>query len=76
MALPIEKVELGFDENGPGNFFLLDDPVQGVLDNIDYVLGGGSFFYDVSAYVQEIGIQRGKSRALDRYSSGQAQYSQ
>jgi hypothetical protein len=26
----------------------------------------------VSAYVQEIGIQRGKSRALDRYSSGQA----
>jgi hypothetical protein len=36
------------------------------------VLGGGSFFYDVSAYVQEIGVQRGKSRALDRYNSGQA----
>jgi hypothetical protein len=72
MALPVEKVELGFDENGPGNFFILDDDGQGVLDNTSYVLGGGSFFYDVSAYVQEISVQRGKSRALDRYSSGQA----
>jgi hypothetical protein len=72
MSLPIERVELGFDENGPGNFFILDDAVQGVLDNTAYVLGGGSFFYDVSAYVQEISVQRGKSRALDRYSSGQA----
>lgn len=72
MSLPVEKVELGFDENGPGNFFILDDPIQGVLDNTAYVLGGGSFFYDVSEYVQVISIQRGKSRALDRYSAGQA----
>jgi hypothetical protein len=70
MPAVVEKVELGFDENGPGNFFILDDPVQGVLDNPAYVLGGGSFFYDVSAYVTQISVNRGKSRALDRYQSG------
>jgi hypothetical protein len=70
MPAVTEKVELGFDENGPGNFFILDDPVQGVLDNPAYVLGGGSFFYDVSAYVTQISVNRGKSRALDRYQSG------
>lgn len=70
MSAIAEKVELGFDENGPGNFFLLDDPVAGVLDNASYVLGGGSFFYDVSAYVQQINTSRGKSRALDRYQAG------
>lgn len=66
----VEKVELGFDENGPGNFFILDDPVAGVLDNPTSVLGGGNFFYDVSAYVQQINVSRGKSRALDRYQAG------
>lgn len=71
MALPVEKVELGFDANGPGNFFTLDDTVKGVLDNIDYVLSGASNFYDVSAYVQSINVSRGKSRALDRYNAGQ-----
>jgi hypothetical protein len=70
MPAVAEKVELGFDENGPGNFFILDDPTQGVLDNPGYVLGGGSFFYDVSAYVTSISVNRGKSRALDRYQSG------
>jgi hypothetical protein len=70
MPAVVEKVELGFDENGPGNFFILDDPTQGVLDSTGYVLGGGSFFYDVSAYVTQISVNRGKSRALDRYQSG------
>jgi hypothetical protein len=70
MPAVVEKVELGFDESGPGNFFILDDEVQGVLDNTAYVLGGGSFFYDVSAYVTQISVNRGKSRALDRYQSG------
>lgn len=70
MVAVAEKVELGFDENGPGNFFILDDAVAGVLDNPEAVLGGGSFFYDVSAYVTQIQVSRGKSRALDRYQSG------
>ena len=71
MALPTEKVELGFDASGPGNYFTLDDSVKGVLDNIDYVLAGGTNFYDVSAYVQSISVNRGKSRDLDRYNAGQ-----
>lgn len=71
MALPVEKVELGFDASGPGNYFTLDDSVKGVLDNIDYVLAGGTNFYDVSAYVQSINVSRGKSRDLDRYNAGQ-----
>jgi hypothetical protein len=70
MPAVTEKVELGFDESGPGNFFILDDEVQGLLDGTAYVLGGGSFFYDVSAYVTSISVNRGKSRALDRYQSG------
>jgi hypothetical protein len=70
MPAVTEKVELGFDESGPGNFFILDDPTQGLLDGTGYVLGGGSFFYDVSAYVTQISVNRGKSRALDRYQSG------
>ena len=71
MALPVEKVELGFDANGPGNFFTLDDAVKGVLDNTSYVLSGGNNFYDVSAYVMGITVNRGKSRDLDRYNAGQ-----
>jgi hypothetical protein len=70
MARPSYKVELGFDQNGPGNFFILDDATNGVLDNLTYVLGGGSFFYDVTSYVMNITTSRGKSRALDRYQAG------
>ena len=70
MPAVVEKVELGFDENGPGNFFQLDDAIAGVLDNTAFYLGGSSFFYDVSAYVTQIQVSRGKSRALDRHQSG------
>lgn len=67
------KVEFGFDSsNGNlGRAFVLDDPVRGVLDNTDYVLGG-IFFVDVSNYVKDIQIQRGKSRDLDRFTAGRA----
>lgn len=65
------KVEFGFDSStgGFGNTFVLDDPVRGQLDNPDYVLGG-VLFVDVSNYVKDIQIQRGKSRDLDRYTAG------
>lgn len=65
----VEKVELGFDENGPGPFFVLDDPIAGILDNTAYVLAG-PYFQDVSAYIVSISTNRGKSRSLDRYQSG------
>lgn len=73
MAKPVEKVEIGFDltDNNVGPYFRLDDPVAGVLDNTQYVLGG-TIFFDVTAKVKGFSIRRGKSRQLDRYSSGQA----
>lgn len=67
------KVEFGFDSStgGVGNTFVLDDPVRGQLDNTNYVLGG-VLFVDVSNYIKDIQIQRGKSRDLDRYTAGRA----
>jgi hypothetical protein len=70
------KVEFGFDTStgGFGNTFILDDPLRGQLDNPNYVIGG-VLFVDVSQYLKDIQIRRGKSRDLDRYTSGQASIS-
>lgn len=72
MSLPVEKVELGFDSFAIGNWFTLDDPVKGLLDSPTYVLAGGTNYVDVTPYLSSLSINRGKSRALDRYSAGQA----
>lgn len=71
MAVPTPLVEIGFDltETGTGPFFRLDDPVRGVLDNEDWLLGG-TLFYDVTDYVRSIAIKRGKNQALDTYEAG------
>jgi hypothetical protein len=71
--LPTQKVEIGFDltSNNVGPYFRLDDPVRGVLDNTQYILGG-TIFFDVTDKVKGFSIQRGKSRQLDRYSTGRA----
>ena len=73
MAKPAQKVELGFDltDNNVGPYFRLDDPIAGVLDNTAYVLGG-TIFFDVTDKVKGFAIRRGKSRQLERFSSGQA----
>lgn len=68
MSVPATTVELGFDLLG-GPFFLLDDPVAGLLDNTDYVLAG-TLFYDVSAFVRSVSVRRGKSRELDKFTAG------
>jgi len=49
--------------------FILDDPVAGVLDNPNYTLGGEAFA-DISDYLIDVSVARGKSRDLDRFSSG------
>lgn len=68
----IEKVELGFDLPAElGDYFKLDDPVRGKLDNVTYVLSG-VIFYDVTSRVRDYQIQRGKSRQLDTYRAGVA----
>ena len=70
MALPTKTVEIGFDLTSQGGpFFTLDDAVQGVLDNTEFTLGG-TLFYDVTEYVISINTNRGKTRELDRYDSG------
>ena len=58
-------VEFGIVEG-----FILDDPIAGVLDNLDYTLGGVAF-QDITGKMMSAAIARGKQRDLDRYSSGQ-----
>jgi hypothetical protein len=72
MPVPSTKVEIGFDLSALGGpFFILDDPVQGVLDNTTYTLGG-TLFYDVSDDVLSVNVNRGKSRQLDKFTAGNA----
>jgi hypothetical protein len=64
-------VKIAFDLSGVDpNFFTLDDPVKGELDGI-YVLAG-DILQDVTDYVRAVSITRGRSRELDRYTTGQA----
>ena len=69
MAMPVEKIELGFDDNAKGNWFVLDDPVKGQLDNTTYTLSGAAY-QDVTQYLTGISISRGKNRELDRFNAG------
>jgi hypothetical protein len=72
MSVPNTTVEIGFDLSSLGGpFFTLDDPVQGVLDNTEFTLGG-TLFYDVSQFLLGVQVNRGKSRELDRYNAGQS----
>lgn len=72
MAMPIPKVEIGFDVTGANApFFQLDDPVKGVLDNTVYPLSG-TVFYDVTEKVRSVTVRRGKNRQLDTYDAGLA----
>jgi hypothetical protein len=69
MAIPVRKVELGFDKDAPGLFFVLDNATSGVLDNSSYVLGGATY-YDVTEFVKSVSISRGKNRELERFNAG------
>lgn len=70
--MPTQKVEIGFDlAGGAGPFFVLDDAERGVLDNTAWTLAG-TFFYDVTQYVKDISINRGKNRDIDSYTSGES----
>lgn len=53
-----------------GNAFTLDDSTYGVLDSVGRL--GGRAWADVTAYVQEVTINRGRSRQLDSFDAGQA----
>ena len=64
------KVEIGLDlgDDTPVGF-KLDDPIKGVLGNLQFILGG-TLFYDISDRIQSVSTRRGKSQALDRIDAG------
>ncbi len=68
------KVEIGFDlsETPGAEFARLDDAFYGVLDAPQTILGG-AVYQDVSPFLLAVQVSRGKSRQLDRYSSGRLQ---
>jgi len=47
--------------------FILDDPFEGVLDSSEL---GGTKFEDITSFVRNVQVARGKNRDLDRYSAG------
>jgi hypothetical protein len=64
------KAEIGLDLGDATPIgFKLDDPIRGVLGNLDYVLGG-TLFYDISDRLLSLSTSRGKSEALDRNDAG------
>jgi len=74
MAAPTTTVEICFDETPvyDGIGFTLDDTTKGVLNNPYYLLDGHLNFTDVSADVQQVTVNRGRSRQLDEYQAGTA----
>lgn len=72
MAMPIEKVEVGFDTSfsGAGNFFTLDDSTKGQLNNTGFPLAGLQFI-DVTDRVKSFAISRGKSSLFASFPAGQ-----
>jgi hypothetical protein len=67
------RAQIAFDQSltSPVNYFTLDDPVRGVLDNTTYPLGG-DVLVDVTAFLRAVSIRRGRSRELDRFTAGNA----
>ena len=73
MPRPDTRVRIAFDlaAGGSGDFFTLDDPTKGELDNSTYKLAG-DILEDVTADVRSITLRRGRSRELERYQAGAA----
>jgi hypothetical protein len=72
MAVPTKRVEIEIDPNsGLQPFFTLDDPIYGVLDSPEAILGSLAYV-DVTQHVISMNVDRGSSRLLDKYNAGQA----
>lgn len=69
----VETVNAYFDLTAQGgDFFTLDDPVKGVLDNVTYTLAG-DVATDISNHIRSVQIGRGRSNALEEFNVGVAQ---
>jgi hypothetical protein len=73
MSRPDTRVRIAFDlaAGGVGDFFTLDDPVKGELDDAPFGLAG-DILEDVTDDVRSITVRRGRSRELERYQAGAA----
>lgn len=73
MSRPDTRVRIAFDlaAGGAGNFFTLDDPVKGELDNAPFGLAG-DILEDVTDDMRVVTVRRGRSRELERYQAGAA----
>lgn len=66
-------VEIGFGADAVGgNYFVLNDPVRGVLNNTTYLLAPDTVFVDVAPHVSAVSTARGRDRELDEYGTGKA----
>ena len=67
------RVQIAFDLSATAgvNFFTLDDADKGVLDNTAYLLGG-DVLIDVTQYVRDFNVKRGRSTTLQKFTAGQA----
>lgn len=69
--MPVQLVEIGFEEVLPGgNWLTLDDPTKGQLDTALYPLAGFAY-YDITEYVTDIEVTRGKADDIDNISGGE-----
>ena len=73
MSRPDTRVRIAFDlaAGGSGDFFTLDDPVQGLLNGTAFKLAG-DILEDVTDDVRNVTVRRGRSRELERYQAGAA----
>lgn len=67
-------VQIAFDLSlaGAGDFFTLDDPVKGELDNTNFTLAG-DILTDVSDDVRSVTIRRGRSSETSNVDAGAGQ---
>ena len=73
MSRPDTRVRIAFDlaAGGVGDFFTLDDPVKGELDDAPFGLSG-DILEDVTNEVRSVTVRRGRSRELERFQAGAA----
>lgn len=73
MSRPDTRVRIAFDlsAGGAGDFFTLDDPTKGELNNATYKLAG-DILQDVTKDMRSVTVRRGRSRELERYQAGAA----
>jgi hypothetical protein len=60
------EIDTGFIQDA----FLLDDPVAGVLNNLQYVLDGTTNFADVTTGINSVNVKRGRRDVGDQFSAG------